>query len=98
MLHWRTQRFHTLPADQGNMNAAIRFLLTKNLSIAVIHRELCAVYGPNIISDNQTLSKSCVSTKPMDSALDFHLRYDSEGEEFFNIIVTDGETWMAYVT
>lgn len=160
------------------VRAVIRFLLAKNLSAADIHRELCAVYGPNIISEGVvrqwvrlfksgrtnihddersgrpsvasddlvtkidervresrrfTISelseqfpqisrtvlyevvtkqlgyhKFCArwipkvlteihKSKRMGSALDFLSRYDAEGEEFLNRIVTGDETWVAYV-
>ncbi|GBM79214.1 hypothetical protein AVEN_60862-1 [Araneus ventricosus] len=34
------------------MRGVIRFLWAKKLSAADIHRELCAVYGPNIMSED----------------------------------------------
>lgn len=33
------------------VRSVIRFLCAKNHSAAEIHRELCAVYGPNIMSE-----------------------------------------------
>lgn len=160
------------------VRSVIRFLLAKNHSAAEIHRELCAVYGPNImgeglvrrwvrsfkngrtnvhdedkvgrpslVSDDllnnvnekvrenrrftitelsdffPAVSRSLIheivteklgyhkfcarwvpklltdvhKTTRMSSAIDFLFRYDLEGEEFLNRIVTGDETWVSYV-
>jgi hypothetical protein len=33
------------------IHAVIHFLHVKNMSAAKIHRELCVVYGPNVMSE-----------------------------------------------
>jgi hypothetical protein len=40
------------------IRAVIRFLRTKNMIAAEIHRELCAVYGQNVISEG-TVRQRC---------------------------------------
>ena len=35
------------------VRAVIRFLLTRNNNAAEIHRQLCEVYGPNVMSDSK---------------------------------------------
>jgi len=35
------------------VRAVIRFLLARNNHAAEIHRQLCEVYGPNVISDSK---------------------------------------------
>jgi hypothetical protein len=39
------------------IHAVIRFLHTKNMSAAELHRELCVVYGQNVMSEG-TLRQS----------------------------------------
>ena len=34
------------------VRAVIRFLLARNNNAAEIHRQLCEVYGPNVMSDS----------------------------------------------
>ena len=35
------------------VRAVIRFLLARNNNAAKIHRQLCEVYGPNVMSDSK---------------------------------------------
>jgi len=35
------------------VRAVIRFLLARNNNVAEIHRQLCEVYGPNVMSDSK---------------------------------------------
>ncbi|GBO12354.1 hypothetical protein AVEN_3496-1 [Araneus ventricosus] len=69
------------------VRGVIRFLWAKKLPEADIHRELCAVYGPNILSEGEMLTE-IHKTSRMGAALEFLSRYHTNGEDFLNRIVT----------
>lgn len=55
------------------------------------YRKLCSRWVPKMLTEVH-------KTKRLGSALSFLSRYDEEGDDFLNQIVTGDETWVAYVT
>ena len=71
------------------VRAVIRFLLARNNNAAEIHRQLCEVYGPNVMSDSE-VRQWCRLFKEG--------RTNVHDEERINLHVQDGIYWILIIT
>jgi hypothetical protein len=65
------------------IRAVIRFLYTKNMSAAEIHRDLCAVYGKNTMSEG-IVSQQCRMFKDGQTSV-----YDEERSDRTSVVSND---------
>ena len=62
-------------------------ILTEHLN----YQKLCSRWAPKMLTDGH-------KNKRLGSALTFLERYHNDRDDFLSQIVTDDETWVAYVT
>lgn len=86
----RVDRRFTISELSDHFPEISRSLLHKLVTEKLGYHKFCARWIPKLLTDEHKI-------KRMSSAIDFLSRYDAEGEEFLNRIVTGDETWVAYV-
>lgn len=68
-----------------------RTVLYTIVSEDLAYKKVCARWVPRILTDEH-------KQKRMGAALTFLIRYDKDGEQFLNHIVTGDETWISHIT
>ncbi|KAJ4438533.1 hypothetical protein ANN_14478 [Periplaneta americana] len=83
------------------VRSVIKFFNAQSIAPIDIHRQLCQVYGPNIMSKQMVGAENLTPEHKMQrlgAALTFLQRYHDDGDEFLDRIVTGDESWISHFT